>query len=170
MKKRDLHWEFTMKHSFKGISPASFDQKPRGTRESLNICLLDVEQTLHLRRQGDIQLHALWFIMATVKLVQSWLAVNFLKKTSLAYNSNLPYLVSYKAKYKGRLQKSRCGHKKISKKSRLPKVAVTFILVYKGCMNLKTRDIPYYFQNFDSFYPLFFSTFPVFFHKIRGIP
>ena len=37
----------------------------------------------------------------------------------------------------------------------------TLILVYKGCMNLQTRGIPYYFQNFDSFYPLFFSTFPM---------
>ena len=32
----------------------------------------------------------------------------------------------------------------------------TLIMVYKGCMILKTRGIPYYFQNFDSFYPLFF--------------
>ena len=46
----------------------------------------------------------------------------------------------------------------------------TLILVYKGCMNLKTRGIPYYSQNFDSFYPLFFPHFSAFFHKIRGIP
>ena len=32
----------------------------------------------------------------------------------------------------------------------------TLILVYKGCMISKTRVIPYYFQNFDSFYPLIF--------------
>ena len=32
----------------------------------------------------------------------------------------------------------------------------TLIMVYKGCMILKTRGIPYYFQNFDSFYPLIF--------------
>ena len=47
----------SQKHRFKAISPTSFDQKPRGVGENLNICPLDVEQTLHLRRQGDIQLY-----------------------------------------------------------------------------------------------------------------
>ena len=32
----------------------------------------------------------------------------------------------------------------------------TLIMVYKGCMILKTRGIPNYFQNFGSFYPLLF--------------
>ena len=32
----------------------------------------------------------------------------------------------------------------------------TLIMVYKGCMILKTRGIPYIFQNFGSFYPLLF--------------
>ena len=40
---------------------------------------------------------------------------------------------------------------------------ITLILVYKGCMNLKTSGIPYYFQNFDSFYPLVFQKFSPFF-------
>ena len=28
----------------------------------------------------------------------------------------------------------------------------TLSILYKGCMNFKTRGIPYFFQNFDSFY------------------
>ena len=32
--------------------------------------------------------------------------------------------------------------------SPLRKIFNTLILVYMGCMNLKTRGIPYYFQNF----------------------
>ena len=50
-------------------------------------------------------------------------------------------------------------------------------MVYKGCMILKTRGIPYYFPNFDTFHLLiihpkntslmnFFTKFP----KTRGIP
>ena len=35
-------------------------------------------------------------------------------------------------------------------------IGATFIMVYKGCMILKTRGIPYYFQNFGSFHPLLF--------------
>ena len=31
----------------------------------------------------------------------------------------------------------------------------TLSMVYKGCMIWKTRSIPYFFQNCDSFYPLF---------------
>ena len=38
----------------------------------------------------------------------------------------------------------------------------TLIILYKGCMNFKTRGNPYFFQNFDSFYPLFH---PLFFQK-----
>ena len=34
-------------------------------------------------------------------------------------------------------------------------VTTALSMVYKGCMIWKTRSIPYLFQNFDSFYPLF---------------
>ena len=63
----------------------------------------------YVQRSAKMLVHALWFKTATVKLVYSWLAVNFPKKTSLSFNSSLPFLVSYKVKFKGHLQKSRHG-------------------------------------------------------------
>ena len=50
-------------------------------------------------------------------------------------------------------------------------------MLYKGRMIWNTRDIPYYFHNFDSFHPLLFPqkthplciSFPIF-PETRGIP
>ena len=36
-------------------------------------------------------------------------------------------------------------------------VICTHFILYKGFWNFKSRGIPLFFQNFDSFYPLFFT-------------